>query len=211
MPTRLDRRFFATTRGRIVALLRGAARTVDELAQTLDVTGNAVRAHLHTLERDGLVEARGIRRGVSKPAVAYDLTAQAEQLFPKAYEPVLRDLIAVVEERDGRAGAEAMLRETGRRLAAGRRASGDLRARAEAAAALLAELGGAVAVEEHDGRLHLRGRSCPLASTVAEHPITCRLAEALVAEIVDAPVETCCDVGDHRPRCCFAIGPARPA
>src|SRR5438093_181833 len=156
MPTRHDRRFFETTRGRIVALLRGAARTVDELARTLGVTGNAVRGHLTTLERDGLVEPRGVRRGVSKPAVAYDLTAQAEQLFPKAYEPVLRDLIAVLAERDGRAGTEAALRETGRRLAAGRRASGDLHARAEAAAAVLAELGGAVAVEEHDGRLLLR-------------------------------------------------------
>ena len=39
-------RFFSSTRGRIVALLRRTSRTVDELAQALDLTDNAVRAHL---------------------------------------------------------------------------------------------------------------------------------------------------------------------
>src|SRR5215210_9438667 len=87
---RWDKRFFASTRGRIVALLRRASRTVDELAAALDLTDNAVRAHLATLERDGLVEQRGVRRGRGKPAYAYDLTSEAEALFPKAYEPVLR-------------------------------------------------------------------------------------------------------------------------
>jgi predicted ArsR family transcriptional regulator len=55
----LDRRFFSSTRGRIVALLRAATRTVDELADALGLTDNAVRAHLVTLERDGLVEPSG--------------------------------------------------------------------------------------------------------------------------------------------------------
>jgi predicted ArsR family transcriptional regulator len=209
VPSTLDRRFFSTTRGRIVALLRGAARTVDELARALGVTGNAVRGHLSTLERDGLVEPRGVRRGVSKPATAYDLTPRADQLFPKAYEPVLGELLAVLEEWDGAARTEAALREVGRRLAAGRAVEGDLRARAEAAAAVLAELGGAVTVEERDGRLLLRGRSCPLVATVAERPIACRLAEALVSELVGAPAEACCELAD-RPRCCFALGAADP-
>ena len=40
----LSQRFFASTRGRIVALLRRESRTVDELAQALDLTDNAVRA-----------------------------------------------------------------------------------------------------------------------------------------------------------------------
>ncbi len=61
-------RFFASTRGKIVTLLRRASRTVDELAQALDLTDNAVRAHLATLERDGFVQQRGERRGSGKPS-----------------------------------------------------------------------------------------------------------------------------------------------
>ena len=50
-----DERFFASTRGRVTTLLRQGDRTVEELAQALGLTDNAVRAHLVTLERDGLV------------------------------------------------------------------------------------------------------------------------------------------------------------
>jgi predicted ArsR family transcriptional regulator len=52
----MDERFFDSTRGQIVMMLRGATRTVDELAKELELTDNAVRAHLTTLERDGLVK-----------------------------------------------------------------------------------------------------------------------------------------------------------
>ena len=53
--SRSDERFFASTRGQIVTLLRRALRTVDELAGELGLTDNAIRAHLAALERDGLV------------------------------------------------------------------------------------------------------------------------------------------------------------
>jgi len=80
-----NQRFFESTRGRIIMLLRRASRTVEELAQALELTDNAVRAHLATLERDGLVRQRGARRGSGKPAFVYELTSETEQLFPKAY------------------------------------------------------------------------------------------------------------------------------
>ena len=41
---RVGERFFASTRGRIVLLVRRSARTVDELTELLGVTRNAVRA-----------------------------------------------------------------------------------------------------------------------------------------------------------------------
>ena len=103
-----DERFFASTRGHIVALLRRAGRTVEELAQALGLSGNAVRAHLATLERDGLVQQGGMRRGSRRPAYAYRLTPRAERLFPRAYEPVLRHLLAVLAARLAPAALEAV-------------------------------------------------------------------------------------------------------
>src|SRR5687767_4210493 len=94
-----DKRFFASTRGRVTALLRHGDRTVEELAQPLGLTDNAVRAHLATLERDGLVRQAGLRRGTSKPAYAYALTPAPERLFPKAYGTLLRMLLDVHSER----------------------------------------------------------------------------------------------------------------
>ncbi len=61
-----NRWFFASTRGQIITLLRRSSRTVDELAQVLDLTRTAVRAHLAALERDGLVQ-RTVRVPETKP------------------------------------------------------------------------------------------------------------------------------------------------
>ena len=55
MTTSLGRKFFGSTRGRIVTLLRRRGQTVDDLAAEVELTNNGVRAHLATLERDGLV------------------------------------------------------------------------------------------------------------------------------------------------------------
>jgi predicted ArsR family transcriptional regulator len=46
-----DERFFASLRGQVVTLLRHGDQTVEELAQALGLTDNAVPAHLVTLER----------------------------------------------------------------------------------------------------------------------------------------------------------------
>src|SRR5688572_15109948 len=99
MKTKLDKRFFDSTRGRIVALLRGTTKTVNELADELGLTDNAVRAHLLSLERDGLVTQSGVQRGTRKPHFAYELAAEAERLFPKAYDALLNQLIAVLKGR----------------------------------------------------------------------------------------------------------------
>ena len=203
--TRWDQRFFASTRGQIVALLRRASRTVDELARALGLTDNAVRAHLAALERDGLVHQRGVRRGGGKPAYAYDLTAEAERLFPKAYGPVLRQLLDVLAERLGPAESEALLRAVGRRLAAGQAVpDGDLRARLAVAVALLNDLGGLAELEDGDRAFVIRGYSCPLAAVTPDHPAVCKLAETLLAEVVGTPVRECCDRGE-RPRCRFEV------
>src|SRR5437762_6246928 len=99
MIPRSDERFWTSTRGRIILLLRRESRTVNELAEALALTDNAVRAQLTTLERDGLVRQSGTRPGRRKPNVTYDLTAKAEHLFPKVYGLILRHLLDVLSVR----------------------------------------------------------------------------------------------------------------
>src|SRR5919199_2466967 len=113
MVSNRDARFFESTRGQVVTLLRRSERTVEELARALGLTDNGVRAHLAVLERDGIVRQRGsVRRsgGGGKPAYVYELTEGGENLFPKAYEPALRRLLDVLSERLGSEESEALLR-----------------------------------------------------------------------------------------------------
>jgi predicted ArsR family transcriptional regulator len=200
---RWEKRFLESTRGRIVALLRRTSRTVDELAAALDLTDNAVRAHIATLERDGLVEVRGVRRGTSKPAFAYDLTAEAEHLFPKAYGPVLAHLLTLLTEQLGPDVVDDLLRTVGRRIASEQPPAGaSIQSRLDLAAHLLTDLGGLADYEVTEDHVVIRGYSCPLAAVAPDHPAVCHLAEALVSEIVGVPMHEKC-AREGRPRCAF--------
>jgi len=200
-------RLLASTRGQIIALLRRSGRTVNELADELGLTDNAVRSHLAALERDGLVKQERSRgqRSVGKPAFVYTLTLEADGLLPKAYAPVLGLLLGVLGERLGPEATDELLREVGRRAAAGRTEQGqDIRMRIEAAYGVLGELGGVADIEEGEESVLIRGYSCPLAAVVPGNPGVCRLAETLLSELIGVPVQEHCQKGE-RPRCCFEI------
>lgn len=205
---KLNKRFFDSTRGRIVALLRGATGTVNELAGQLELTDNAVRAHLLTLERDGLIRQSGFQKGSRKPHFAYELTPEAEHLFPKAYDILLNQFMEVLKERLSPKAFSEALRAVGSALAArqpsaGRR-SKDLESRARSALKSLEALGGVARIEKDDGKLFIRSNSCPLAAVVAEHPDTCQMVETLISEVVGAQVREHCD-REESPRCYFEI------
>jgi predicted ArsR family transcriptional regulator len=206
--TKLDERFFDSTRGRIVSLLREGSSTVNDLASQLELTDNAVRAHLLSLERDGLIRQSGVQRGPRKPHFAYELTAEAERLFPKAYDALLNQLITALKGRLPPAVLEDVLREVGRSLAA-RHSSDtppdDLEGRVQNALGVLKAIGGTPSVERDGDKLIIRSGGCPLAAAVVEHPEVCELAEALVAEVIGLPVKERCVRGES-PKCCFEVG-----
>jgi predicted ArsR family transcriptional regulator len=193
------------TSGRILELLRRGPKTVDELAVALDLTRTAVRAQLAGLERDGLVEQKGSRRGASKPSRMYGVTAQAELLFSRAYVPILTGLLHVLARRLPLAEFDAVMHEVGRGFMHGRGTSrGALRDRVEGASALLNELGGLSEVDEEDAVYVIRSHGCPLAAATANHPEVCNALESLLSEFVGTQVSKCCDRYD-RVRCCFEI------
>ncbi len=204
--TGMDQRFFASTRGQIVTLLRRAApSTVEELATAFSLTDNAVRAHLAALERDGLVKQAEARRGAGKPSYTYALTPAAENLFPKPYGPVLRTLLDLLAEEKNSPELEVLLREVGKRIARGLPASaGSKRARLEAAVAMLNEIGGLTELEETPEEYIIQGYSCPLAMLVPAHAEACQLAESLVAEFTGLPVKECCQ-HNGRDSCRFQL------
>lgn len=206
-------RFFESTRGRIVTLLRRTGMTTEELAKALGLTDNAVRAHLTTLERDGLVRPNGVRhRGrVGKPATVYQLPPDVEPLFSKAYRPLLTTLLGTLGERLAQSELTSLLREVGRRVAASAEPpAGDLGQRARLASNVLNRLGGLTTVEVVDegAQYVIRGHGCPLGIAVAERPEVCHVIGGLIEELTGAEVQSCCTHGD-RPSCCFEARVAR--
>lgn len=203
----MNPKLLSTTRGQIIGMLRSANRTVAELARVLHITENGVRAHLTTLERDGLVRQAGVVKGVRKPFHAYQLTDQGEHLFPKSYGPILGELLKVLSTKLSEEELLAACRETGRSLAA-KLAPGHDRLAFEQRVALalevLVSIGAVADLERTDGEVAIQGRSCPIAEAVAAEPHACEVARSLLAEIVGVGVSERCVKGD-RPACRFLI------
>lgn len=205
--TKLDKRFFESTRGRIVSLIRGSTKTVNELAAELGLTDNAVRAHLLSLERDGLIKQSGIQRGSRKPHFAYELTHEADQLFPKAYDLLLNQLLDALKGRLTPSELENLLRDVGRSLAraqAPNAKNDDMDQRLQYGLRALEAIGGAARIENTGGQCVIRSEGCPLAAAVTEHPEVCRLAETLLSEIIGTEVQERCD-RERSPRCRFEV------
>lgn len=199
-------RFLETTRGRVLALLRREPRTVSEVADLLDVTESAVRSHLGSLERDGLVAREALRRlGVGKPPRLWASTPEAEELFPKAYDAVLSALLGVLEEDLDPGTLEDLLRRVGRRAAPASGAGEDPDTRLAVALEVLEALGSEPRVREDEEGTWIEGSSCPLSVVVPEHPGVCVLLESLLEELLGTAVRERCDRGGGRPSCAFLV------
>lgn len=211
-PIKLHSDLLESSRSRIIGVLRRGHLTVDEIAAELAVTGNAVRAQLAAMERDGLVRASGLRRGATRPSRTYELTPELEHLLSRAYIPLLTQLVRLFAAREPAAKFDRIMREAGRGVAhelATGFPTGSLANRVAAAAHLLnRELGASTEVVSAEGVFVIKGSGCPLAALTGKHPGVCHAIESLLAELLDASVHECCDRA-HRPRCCFKVSPSK--
>ena len=180
-------RFFETTRGRIVAALRRrrSASAVD-LATEFALSPNAIRQHLATLERDGLVTERPVRRGKTKPTNEFSLTRDGQRLFPERYDALLSAVLREVKEMGGEPAVRAIFDRMAQRSAQKTKAR-VAQAAGEQRVAVMIDLlrehgveadytanGGAYVIHEHN---------CPYSETVKEHPAVCSLIHNVLGEV----------------------------
>ena len=216
MPSRRQPR---SSRDEILTLLRAGPHTAAELADIIEISPQAVRDQLRTLEGKGWIEVRRLRRDTGgKPAREYVLTAEGEESFEKPYPEILRYLVGELQERLGATRKRELFEAVGRRLGADLCESGvpdvaapeelsteQLRRRLEEAVEVLNAVGGAAEVVETEGGLRLESHGCPLSALVRQDPEACALAEALVQAVSGVNVTESCD-RDGRPRCRFEVG-----
>src|SRR5690606_7870759 len=88
---------------------REGGLTLDELAERVGVSRNAVRQHITALERDGLVRPVGLRRTGRRPSRAYGLTTLGGERFPRQYDRLALSLLEAIDDRLGHEAAEAVL------------------------------------------------------------------------------------------------------
>lgn len=196
------------TRTRILhALLehKRSGLTLDELADRLDISRNAVRQHVSILERDGLVEVAGRRTATGgRPSRAYGLTAAGMERFPRQYDMLAEGMIATLSDQLGDTALDSILARLARHIAEGRReelAALPEEERKRAIIALMNELG-------YDARLQPDGTiaafNCVFHKIAAKTRAVCRYDEKLLTALLGSDVKLVGCIQDGDNTCTFA-------
>ena len=166
-----------STRREIINLLRVVGpMTVGELGERLHITHVAVRRHLTSLERDGLVTSVQQRLPMGRPTRVYSLTEAADSLFPKKYGALSLELLDFLNETDP-ALMETFFAHRGKAMVqrfAGEVVGETLAERVERLTAVQQANGYLAEFEPGDGSvMFLKEYNCPVSQVSRRYPHAC--------------------------------------
>jgi len=190
----------------MIMLLRRNDLTVNGLAAELGLTDNAVRAHLLSLERDGLVTQKGMVKGIRKPHYIYGLSDYARELFPRPYGLLFNRLLSSLRSVLSPSVFIERIRDIGFGIGKENKDSVDtnMNQRVDRAIAAIESLGGSATAASENGQITISSNSCPFSEAVREHPEVCKITESMLSEILETDVVESCD-RSLSPKCCFQV------
>jgi predicted ArsR family transcriptional regulator len=170
--------------------------TVDEFAQQLSVTRNAVRQHLEVLEGSELVQKGGTRPTGGRPEQLYVLTDKGNELFPRHYAWFAQLLFEMVQAEVGPKGMAERLDALGSKVAAslvGKECGlepATLEEKVRHLGSIMEELGyNARASTSLKGIPIIEANNCVFHELARKHPTVCRFDLSLLSAVTGASVE----------------------
>lgn len=183
-----------STRDAIIYKLRSQGRMqISVIAHQLGLTEMAIRRHMHELAKQGYVEIISIKQAMGRPLHAYELTAKAEELFPRNYHLLTVDLLSELEEDpQTKPYIELMFQGRKRKLLQRYRPT----MQGKSLAAKVQELtqiqlaGGYMAEAKQDEHYYyIEEYNCPIKGVADRYHHACQCELELFQELLEAPVE----------------------
>jgi predicted ArsR family transcriptional regulator len=200
MPMILDEN---STRKKIIMLLKKTKHlTVAELSIATEITPMAVRQHLLSLEKRGIIKYEPKKMGIGRPVFLYQLTEKAKEIFPKSYGSFVGDILDLIVSIDGRekidelfGARKAIMKQEYLKELQG---SETLDEKVKALSAKLDKDGFMVELVNENDTYELKQFNCLLASVSEKYPESCQFELELYQDLLGADLErtTCQSKGD---------------
>lgn len=198
----------ALRRAVLVHLRRHGPSAPDAIASAIGASRSGVAQQLRALDTAGLVTRTSVRHGVGRPHHLYDITPDAQDLFPTNYDGLATGLLAAILEVGGeslveevfsarRRQAEARLRDRMAAIPVG----ASMADRVAVVARLQDELGYLAEARSDEDGVHLDEHNCAVLDVARRIPAACRAELDLFQSVlgVDLVRERHIASGD---RCC---------
>jgi predicted ArsR family transcriptional regulator len=169
----------STRKAVLLALKRGGAQSVAQIAKGLGVTTMAIRVHLAVLQADGLVDFTEQRSKVGRPARFWGLKPKADNRFPDFHAELAAGMLQAIRSTFGEEGLERLMEEMTRQQLQNYRAQmpgsdASLDERVAALARIRREEGYMADWERHhDGTVMLVENHCSIAKAARICPNLC--------------------------------------
>lgn len=193
----------------LYAVRRRGEATVDDVAQSLDMTVSGARQHLDALVELDLVVGRDLpRQGRGRPRRVFRTTATADDLFPKAYGELTNELLDLLDDDLERELFDRRRRartDRARQRLAGR----DLPDRVVELARILDEDGYlAFARTNDDGTFDIVEQNCAIVVVATDHAEACRSELAFIRDVLpDAHVDRISHIVSGATECGYRVTP----
>ncbi|WP_068785019.1 helix-turn-helix transcriptional regulator [Paenibacillus phocaensis] len=199
-----------STRERILHLMKTAGPlSAKELTSELLITEMAVRRHLGTMERDGLIESKMIRQTPGRPTAVYGLTELAEGLFPKKYHSLTLDLLDELAEESGEEMVDLLFDRRKEKLS--RKYMADMQGKSlTEKVRTLSEIqndnGYMTELQQNDGGEYvLMEHNCPISQIANRYNHACDCELNLFESLLDADVERTECLAQQGKKCVYVI------
>ncbi|MBX3167737.1 MAG: winged helix-turn-helix transcriptional regulator [Candidatus Eremiobacteraeota bacterium] len=183
--------------------------TIEELADVLAISGNAVRQHLMALEKSGLVSPGRVMKTRGRPGQSFQLTPRGRELFPRQYSWFAELLLSAIQGEKGSQGLSQLLETLGASVSnayAAELAALSPESRSQRIAQLMTELGYEAQVEGQE----IVASNCVFHHLAERFPEVCQFDLALLQRLSGKPVDHLeCMVRGGKV-CRFAFGPKSP-
>lgn len=186
------------------AIKQSNEATVESLAEAADVSPVTVRHHLNSLQAEGLLQTRSVRRKVGRPYYVYSLSDKGHELFPRRYVKLSNRLLDELKSNFPSGTVDLLLNSVVEGIADDHRKDYEdlsYEGRLDFLVDLLGEEGFLATWEASGDRFLLTEYSCPYYSVGQNHDEVCTIDKQLVQIVLDTTIqqESCMLHGDA---CC---------
>ena len=204
-----------STRDRILqTILHQPRRTINELAEAVDINPISARHHLTNLQAEGLVAAEEERHGVGRPRLVYFLTEEGMEKFPTRYLRLTTRLLAQMKETMPAPVVSKLFSQIADDMASDYtdQVQGlGMEERLDFVKTMLAEEGFTVEWEKKGEQYHIHEISCPYYQIGISHPEVCTVDQALISKMLALPAEKVQCILNGGAHCTYVVQPVLSA
>jgi DeoR family transcriptional regulator, suf operon transcriptional repressor len=162
--------------------------SVEELAQAANVSPVTVRHHLNSLQADGLLSLKSVRRKVGRPYYVYSLNEKGHELFPQKYIRLSSRLLDELKTQFPAETVGALFSGVAQRMVSDHQEELDLllnlEDRLDYLIKMLAEEGFLAEWEKIGDQYQVTEYSCPYISIGQKHGEVCQFDEELILTVL---------------------------